>query len=465
MSGLFNILEIGKSNLMAQQTALGVLNHNIANSNTPGFSRQRTILSSRPRLGSIFNNMGNGVNVLGIQRITDTFQVSRLGHARSEFGARNAVAKSFDALESAFGEPADPNMGEKSLSGYINDFLNSWSPVINPEIESTDTDMRAFIIESARTLSSRFNSMADDMKNQADSLRSSIEDTVSEVNRLLHVIADVNLQIESGTVSDASKNDLEDMRQHTLLQLTELSGAEWDISEDGGTVVYMQGRAVVNNGSVHGIEVSNTGNAEDRVRGMAVSPINSSQSIAFGSSRLQGQLKMLNEDLPSFLGRMDRLAMHIMEEVNAIHQTADGSQGGGVDLFVGTDASNMAINDVIDNNPELLSLMGTMPDGQEIAAAIFDLHTKNIDAENGMTIEGFYSTIIGDLGARSKSAYQLEESSLRLLEGVEQKLESVSGVNVDEEMANMLVVQSSYQAASKIISIVDELIQTVISMV
>jgi flagellar hook-associated protein 1 FlgK len=151
--------------------------------------------------------------------------------------------------------------------------------------------------------------------------------------------------------------------------------------------------------------------------------------------------------------------------VNAIHQNASGSPGGGVDIFSGDNASNMTVSETVLNNPELISLMGALPDGTEIAAAIFALHTAPIESENGMTIEGFYSTVIGELGARSRSAQQLEESSVRVLQGFEERLESVRGVNVDEEMANMLVVQSSYQAASRVIVMVDEMMQSILNMV
>ena len=465
MSGLFNLLEIGKSSLLAQQAALGVINHNVANANTPGFSRQRLNLSSRTLLGDFYNKAGAGVAVGSVERLSDVLLVGRMGHALGDFGHQNAATRSFDSMELIFGEPTDSGMGENGLGAHIADFMNSWQTVLNPEIDSSDADMRAFILEAGRTLSHRFNSMAEELQIEELSLRGEIDDTVTEVNRLLREVAGVNVVVRSADVEDVSRNDLEDQRQSALLRLSELVGATWETNSDGTLIVYMEGRALVNNGAVHEISYELTGQTSDRHQGARIVMARGGQEIVTDGNRLGGLLRMLNQELPEISGRLDRLAMSVMEQVNAVHQAAGGSEGGGVDIFRGTNAMDMRVNESIVQNPMMISLLGTLPDGREVAQAMFDLHTEPMAAEGGQTIEGFYATMIGELGSKSRGAQQLEESSMRLVEGMEQRLESVSGVNVDEEMANMLVVQSSYQAASKVITLVDEMIDTILNMI
>ena len=180
---------------------------------------------------------------------------------------------------------------------------------------------------------------------------------------------------------------------------------------------------------------------------------------------LKAMLQMLDVEMPEMLGRLDDLAARFIDKVNAITQAAEGDGGGGVDFFVGTDASSIAVSGVLENDPDLISLSGMLPDGRDIASAIFDLHTESVDPERNLTLEGLYAGMIGHLGARSGGAAQLSNAAERLESGLQARLESEVGVNVDEELAQMMVVQTTYQAASKVIKAIDEMLDILITVI
>jgi flagellar hook-associated protein 1 FlgK len=119
----------------------------------------------------------------------------------------------------------------------------------------------------------------------------------------------------------------------------------------------------------------------------------------------------------------------------------------------------------LDQNPELLSTSGTLPDGRSIAAAMFDLHFESMNDGSGDTLEDYYAATIGTLGAKSATSRQLFDSSLRFKEGVQDRLESVSGVSLDEELANMMMVQAAFQASSRVIAVADSLLDSILATV
>ncbi|MBN2169791.1 MAG: flagellar hook-associated protein FlgK [Candidatus Krumholzibacteriota bacterium] len=465
MSGLFNTIEIGRSTLMAQQTALNVLNHNIANANTPGYSRQRVNMASRGMLGYLAMDGAGGVDVAGIQRLTDPFLMGQIGRVHTAHGEQTALSSGFDMLEVLFGEPVDEVLGEKGLGDAVAEFLSSWQTVINPEMESDEADMRGLIIESARVMTQRFNSLAAGIIDLAEGLQADVRDQVDEVNRLLADVAELDHQIGSSEVGESARGDLLDARQIKLNRLAELVGAEWELDDTDHLQVRLGGRILLDHTTWHGLAAETLGETDDRTRGARLVALDDPNPLAARGGTLRGKLRMINEEIPGLIEQLDKMAATLIDKVNAIHQAASGSTGGGVDIFVGTNASTIAVSRVILDNHEMLSLNGQLPGGQDIGSAIFALHTQPIAASGGLTIEGMYSTLVGDLGARSASATQMENASGRLLESLEAKLESLTGVSVDEELTDMMVIQSTFQAASRVLAVVDELLETVLTII
>ena len=463
MSGLFGLLQTAKLTIFAQEMTLGVLNHNVANANTPGYHRQRVDLSARGNIVGLGGAIGGGVNIDGIYRFNDSFVENQLGRATSNTGEQSTLARNFSIMETIFGEPVDDVMGEQGLGDAINDFLNAWQPVVNPEMDSDDADTRSLILETARSMAHRFNNLAGNLQDLAQSLRSDVVTKVGEVNALLDQVAELNLQLESGAIDDSARGDLMDSRSMKLNRLSGLIGAEWNLSDQGQLKVYANGRVLVDHVTVHGIEAQR--DPRDRIDGMRLAPMDDGFPMSAPGGELKAMLQMLDVEMPEMLGRLDDLAARFIDKVNAIHQSAEGDGGGGVDFFVGTDASSIAVSGVLENDPDLISLSGMLPDGRDIASAIFDLHTESVDPERNLTLEGLYAGMIGHLGARSGGAAQLSNAAERLESGLQARLESEVGVNVDEELAQMMVVQTTYQAASKVIKAIDEMLDILITVI
>ncbi len=464
MSGLFGIIETGKNALFVQQSALQILNHNVANASTPGYSRQRVLMGARTILGNMGWPSGDGVEVLGVQRVTDQFMVSRLGRAESELGEQAALVSGYDILELVFAEPVDDVMGETNLGDSITSFLDSWQVAQNPENGDGSGDIRSLILESGRMMARRFNDRDAELVYQSQLLENEVEVTVTQANELMAEIARYNSELVGSPLSESARGNILDAQQSALFELSALTGAEWSQAESGVATVQIGTRTLVQGNTATELSVSyERGSGRTAVASVHVA--GETQSVDFPSGAIKGQMEILNERIPELLDRLDTLAAAVMERTNAIHQEAGGASGGGVDIFTGSDASTMSINEVLDHNPELLSTSGTLPDGRSIAEAMFDLHFESMSEENGDTLEDYYAATIGSLGAKSATSRQLYDSSLRFKQGVQDRLESVTGVSLDEELANMMMVQAAFQASSRVIAVADSLLDSILATV
>jgi flagellar hook-associated protein 1 FlgK len=463
MSGLFGLLQTTKLTIFAQEMSLGILNHNIANAGTDGYSRQRVNISARGSLVGLGGNFGGGVSIDGVERLGDRFVGYQLGRVGANRAEQSALADSYGVLEMIFGEPVDDTLGEQGLGDALDAFLNAWQPVVNPEMNADDADTRGLILEAASSLAHRFRDVASNVLDEAAALRERADGAVAETNSLLAEVADLNLALSSGSLNDSARSDFEDARDVRLRRLSTLVGAEWQFTAEGQLKVYSGGRVLVDHVTAHAIAIETV--PGERVDSMRLTPVGDSHPLIPAGGELKGLLTMLDSEVPALLERLDTLAARLIERVNAIHQAATGDGGGGVDLFTGSDASSIAVNASLLAHPEQLSLTGLLPDGRDIASAIFDLHAETVDPVRGLTLQGLYAGMIGHLGARSASASQLTQAAGRLEAGLAEKLESTSGVNMDEELAEMMIVQTTYQAASKVIAAVDELLDVLMGIV
>lgn len=462
MSGLFGLLETTKLTIFAQEMSLGILNHNIANASTPGYHRQRVALSARGSLVGLGGSFGGGVNIEGIERLGDRFLSSQLGRVSANRAEQAAQADSFGVIETILGEPADDTYGETGLGDAIDAFLNAWQPVVNPEMNADDADTRGLILEAASAIAHRFRDTAGALQDEAATLRERVATDVREINSLLGEVADLNRALGSGSLNDSARADFEDSRESKLQRLSTLIGAEWQIDGEGKLRVYSGGRVLVDHVSMHALTIETV--VGEGVDGLRLLPEGSRDTLTPAGGELKGLLSMLDSELPEVLGRLDAIAARLIERVNAIHQAATGDGGGGIDIFSGSDAGSIAVNPALLAHPEQVSLTGTLPDGQDIATAIFALHTESIESAGGLTLGGLYSGLIGHVGSRSASTGQLAQAAERLESGLSERLESSAGVSIDEEMAQMLVVQTTYQAAAKVIGAVDEMLDVLMTV-
>ncbi len=469
MPGIYGIMNVGLGALLAQQRGVEVTGHNIANVNTPGYTRQRVNLETNPPISFSPGQMGTGVKAREIARIYDRFLGVQINNENQNLGRWESQKGALERVEMIL----DESTGH-GLNQAMSEFWNAWQDLTNNPAGSAE---RFTLVERSGQMTEMFSKSYKDMEQVRKDTDLSIAGTISEINLITEKIADLNRKISQTEVSGQNANDYRDERDLLLNELSLLIDINSFEDSDGKvTVLAGGGRPLVSDVSSWSLSTEINGSGFHNV--VWLDNDGNAVEITDGISggKLKGWLEVRDSIIPDYLARLDNLAVGIMNEVNAAHQTGygltidlfTGLPFTGTDFFVGISASDMAVNqDIIDDTNKIAA--AASPDGvpgdNSKAIAIADLQGSLTMSANTATFDDYYNSLVGDVGIRVQSSTTNYEHQSAMVIHMNEYRESVSGVSLDEEMVNLIKFQHAYDAAAKLISTVDELLITVINMV
>lgn len=219
MAGLFSTFNIGKSGINVSQSTINTTSHNISNSNTVGYSRQRAkVVTSTPLTTGISGNgqLGTGSKVEAIERVRDTFIDYQVRNSNSKLGNVNIKSDILAQVEDIFNEPSDTG-----ISSMVGKFFDAWNEVAkNPNSSNTRTVLGQNTLALTNALNSTYTKLEELEKN----CQKQIKQNVIDVNTLLEKIDKINAEIKSITASGETPNDLMDTRDNYLDELSTIIG-------------------------------------------------------------------------------------------------------------------------------------------------------------------------------------------------------------------------------------------------
>ncbi|MEE9496418.1 MAG: flagellar hook-associated protein FlgK [Desulfobacterales bacterium] len=467
MSDINGIMSMAGQALITQQQAISVTSHNIANVNTPGYSRQKLVMSTNIPSDSAIGPIGNGVSADAIERIYDRFLNARINNESQELGRWDAQKKAVETLEMIFNETYGSGLNEA-----MSEYWNAWQALTNNPAGSTE---RQVLVTRGQILTSTFNKLDSDLTHSQQELDLAIAATVTDVNRLSAQLADLNQKIVASETGTQNANDYRDQRDLVLKELSELIDLNAFEDANGNvSVLNASGRPLVSGTAswqlstelnvVSGLQdvvwLDNDGNS-----------VNISNDISGG--KLKGWLETRDVLIPGFLNRLDALAQTLVTEVNNLHQTGFDLNGiAGEVFFDGTGtAADIEVNANIVGDPGLIAAsfdplpFPSAPGDNRNAVEIAKLQHQLLMSGNTATFNDYYSSLVRDVGnevLKSDSYYTIQSEMVAQLDNYR---ESISGVSLDEEMINLIKFQNAYAAAAKLVSTADELMQTVLQMI
>jgi flagellar hook-associated protein 1 FlgK len=449
--------------LLTHQQAINVTGNNIANVNTPGYSRQRLILSPRVISNSALGIIGNGVEAVEVQRIYDRFIGVQINNENQSLGRWAAQKQILDSIEVIFNESSGTGLSEA-----MNEFWNAWQDLsMNP---SGQTE-REVLVSISENLASIFNQKHADLKSSQQGIDANIKGAVEEVNQLAAQIADLNQKIINAESNGTPASEYRDQRDLALKELSELIDASTFEDTNGAVKVTLNGGFTLVDGISHrslSTQInSSTGLLDVLWAGNDSSTVDITSSISGG--KLMGWLEVRDGTIPDYLTQLNDLASTLMQEVNALHSTGFGlDESTGYDFFTGTDASDIQVNvDLINDVNRIAAasdLSGVPGDGSN-SIAIANLQNKLTMNGGTTTFDDYYNTLVSNVGSEVRKINTNYEHQFEMVTHFENYRESISGVNLDEEMVNLVKFQSAYDAAAKLITTTDEMIQTVLGMI
>ncbi len=329
MPGIYLAMEIARKALYTNQMALQVTSHNVANANTPGYSRQDAIVTESSAMTFNPGQLGMGSQVVEIRRSVDAFTEKQLITENSTYSGLDYTAKSVGQVEAIFND----NNGA-SLADRVNEFYHAWDDLsVNPQ----GTAERQTVVSTAELLTSEFRRVDQQVATLKENANKDVQSLVSEVNQLVAQVAKLNGSIKINIAQGQSPNDLLDQRGELLRQLGQKIGFT-TITDDYGQVnLYVgKGRALVDGENygklytdintttpdlLYDVKIQLPGQKGDINQWDAITSDIKGGQLASAISFRDGYINTVRD-------RIDQLAYAITNQVNATHVVGYGVSTG-----------------------------------------------------------------------------------------------------------------------------------------
>jgi flagellar hook-associated protein 1 len=468
MSGLFGSLNSGVNALSAQSRALETAGRNIANVNNAGYARQRIVMGSRGTVLTPLGAQSLGVEALQVQQLRDSLldrQVTRELALSSSLSARQSA---YERAQADLGQSIDRSTGASTansssgggIAGALGDFFSSFDSFAS---SPTDIGVRQTLLQQSSVLTDSLRQADTRLAQLQDDLTVQMDTDVAGINSLLSTIATLNGQIGHFEInSPGSAVDLRDQRQAKLEELASkinfettpsaAANGQLDVSirDTSGTLV-----PLVQSAAVTGPVV---------LTGSTVTAGSPAAVVAVTGGSLHGNLDARDVTVQDLRDELDALAGQLVTSVNAAYNpsgatgdffNASGTTAGTIALATGLTASNLKASD------------GGPAGDNTVALAVARLadhafSTGSGDAING-TFAGYYAGVVSSLGSVASRVSSQYDDQLNIETIVRGQRDAVSGVSMDEELADLVKYQRSFQASSRFIQVVDELLDTIVN--
>jgi len=527
MRSTFHGLETAKRSLFTQQAALYTTGHNIANANTPGFSRQVVNMqATRPIEAPGFmrsnapGQLGTGVEYVSITRMREAFLDDQFRNENQLLGSWTVQQDTLEKLEKIVNEPS-----ETGIRTVLDNFWKAWSDLSKDPESITG---RKIVRETAKALADAFNSTSRQLAALSADLTENISIKADEINTKLTAIAELNAQIRRIEGLGDNANDLRDRRDLLVDELSKIVNVRVVELADGytvtmGGVTLLAGSVVtpvsaaslesafssgdLTGGEVYGMIVSRDRYVADYQKQLDAMV----QTLADGEIRVtipEGSVLPDNTVLDVVMpdGSIQRGVVFtgasrtvppggitvIVKGLNGLHQlgynfnTSGGGPEKGPPFFVAAGggpltAANIALNPAIDADPSRIATsMRTVVNGSgqeevvrgnnqlallisQLKDAAFDFSQSAAPLLQQGTLNDYFRSVVGQLGVQGQEAARQAENQRIIVDQIDSRRMSVSGVSLDEEMANMIKFQHAYNAAARVMTAVDEMLDRIIN--
>ncbi|MBG0740280.1 flagellar hook-associated protein FlgK [Paeniglutamicibacter antarcticus] len=467
----FGTLNAALSGVNAAQQGLSVTGQNIANANTAGYTRQRVTTSAVGETANVglFSNgarAGQGVSVDGVARLGDTFLDAQVRSTSASAGYTAIRSNVLTAMEDSTHEP-----GANGISAKLQTFWAGWGAMSNKPGESGPA---ATLLAAANDLTGQIAGGYRDLEAQWSKTRAQVDGMTTDLNNAASQVADLNLRIRSTVAAGGSANEMMDQRSQLTATIASLAGGSVRDTGDGMVDVLVGGNAIVTGGTARGVQVtkvyamdasSNGGNPvrlEWNDRTGAAVPLDGGEIagalsvLAPAGTGSAGTGGVIAEAAKSY----NAFATDLAKQVNAAHQAGYTTGGEAGKAFFAVDptqpAKGLAV--VVTNVSELAT---GAKDGGALSGANADMLSQ-LGARKDSPDSG-WSNFVTRLGAASRTAQQQGNLAAASAVNAGQLQASSSSVSLNEENLNLLTYQHAYQAAARVMTAVDEMLDVLIN--
>ena len=460
--------------LQTQRQGTEIAGHNLANVNTPGYTRQRVEIATSLHIPSPIGPQGTGADAVAIRQIRDALLDRQIVGETSVRGSFEAQQRALQFGQAALSQQIDRQAtgaegssaasgvgGQHGIAEQLSDLFNAFQSLsTNP----TSTAERQVLIIKAQNLAGQFGQVSGRLVELHAALNDTLASDVEQANIALSDIAKLNQQIITAEVGGQGQaNDLRDIRQQRLEALATLVNVDTTAQANGSLDLAVDGVTLVAGGNVlEELETYDAGGGQHLIR-----TATSGTALNVTSGSLRGTIDARDGELAGLRAEIDTLAGSLISEVNALHAGGYGLAGTtGESFFTGTTAGDIAVN------ASLVSDLGKIQASGEAGAvgdnavvlALAQLAEKKVGALGNQTFSANYGQSVAKLG-QSLSNVNTQLGNQQIVEQMlARQRDSVSGVSLDEEMTDLIKYQRAFEASARMITTVDAMLETVLNL-
>lgn len=473
----FGGLNTAYTGLVAARQGLDVVGQNIANANTDGYTRQRVSTSALGATAAtgIFTQgarVGEGVAMDGISRLANAQLDARVRATAATAGYTAVRANALASVEDSLNEP-----GADGISAKLDEFWAGWQSLSN----GTDTAApAALLLGTAGELLTQISEGYQAVTDEWSSVRSDLNNMVSELNGAATQVAALNVQIRQSVATGGTANELLDQRNTLTTTIAALTGATVTEQADGTVNVLVGGNALVSGGIAHQVKVTTDSPRvmQDSGDVNLVWADNPDTAVTMDLGEMAGALSLLGEAnkgsggaLAEAAASYNSFATNLRDKVNDIYKTGFNQDGDdGFEFFssingapaaqalsiVPTSSADMAVRASATSG----AYDGSIADAIAQLGAGFALNTAGSSIVSPSTV---WSDFVTQTGVLTQTELQSAALSSSTASGAANQQLANSSVDLDEENVNLLMFQHAYQGAARVMTAVDEMLDTLIN--
>lgn len=458
MPSLGSILSIATSALLTQQEAINAVAHNIANASTDGFSRRQPILGPLHPQRTPSGIYGSGVQMANLQRVRDPLLDTAFRRETAGLGESQVRSGFLGQVETVLMEP-----GEQGLASALDQFFSSWSSLASDPGGVTG---RAPVQAQSLTLTDAFHRMAAGLDNIRQDAEANIQQGLDRANVLTDEIARLNREIVAAEVQGDTAGDYRDTRDLAIDELSSLIPTQVFEQDNGSVRIVTSGLSLVDGVHHHTLELRESGGV------FGVGMVGHGGQLPDQGGSIGGALQLLNTDLPDIRASLDELAEALVTEINAVHQTGTNPNGAtGVDFFdpTGITAQSISLSAEVLADSDAISAGTGGPGGEyraganDVALVLAGMRDQDSPLLNGSYGDHFRE-LTSDVGFMVHTASNQAEVHGTLADQAKTRRIGYSGVSTDEELIQLIKFQTAYQAAARVVTTADEMMETLVRM-
>lgn len=471
MLGLFGTLDLAKRSLQTQMVGVEVTGQNLANVNTAGYSRQTVQIATSPDITTAIGSEGTGANAVSIQQMVSNLLNGQIQSQNSISSYWTSQQTAFQSAQNGLDEflngsgatssttTATTSTSATGLSSQLTALFNAFSSLA--AAPSISTEQAA--VGAAQSLSTTFNQISSQFSSLDTGLNSSLSSDVSSANQLLTQIADLNSQITKAQFGGGNANNLLDQREQALESLSKLTTISTSTGANGEVNVSIGGQTLVSGGTVNDtLQTYDPGNGN-----LLVQTATGGVNLTLTGGSMQGTIDARDGELATMQNQLNSLASNLITSVNSLYSAGYSTSGTtGASFFTGTNAADISVASSLVNDPTSFQLAAsaTATGDNTVALQLAQLANTAQTGLNNQTFGSYYGSMVAGLGNSLSNANTQVTNQSAVSSMLTTQRSSISGVNTDEEMTNLMAFQRAYEASAKLVSTIDTLLGDTLAM-